>query len=203
MDDMVLAGVKITRAPVRARVAQAVPPSRLRPQSASENHRGRTRDGRPTGAGGGCVGEAAAACASAEQLAVFAAAPWSRCAVAMAANAAPNATGQLFRAETSAEPPLLAPATCCRACRRRAARRPHGARRLLPPPLERCVGLCPPYPPVSVMTVSKPPHRRAQYIAAGCVSGPDYGSIAAIAHAGGSIGSLSDVEGERRSCACS
>jgi len=83
-----------------------------------------------------------------------------------------------------------------------------------PPAAHRAPGACcrahsndvsafPPYPPVSVMTVSKPPHRRAQYVAAGCNNGHDDGSIAGIAHVGGSIGSLPDGDEDRRSCACS
>ena len=89
--------------------------------------------------------------------ATFAAAAWSRCAAAMAATAAPDATGQLVRtataapdatgqlvrAATSAERPPLAPATACRACLCRAACRPQRARRLLARPLERCVRLSP------------------------------------------------------------
>jgi len=96
--EVVVAGVERTWALVRARIAQARPPSRPRPEPAPASHRGRTPYGRPTSAGGGRVGEAAAACVSAEKLKAFAAAAWSRCAAAMAATAAPDVTGQLFRA---------------------------------------------------------------------------------------------------------
>jgi len=65
--EVVGAGVERTRAPVGVRIAQAGPPSPPRPQSAPASHRGRSGYGRPSSAGGGCVGEAAAACSSAEQ----------------------------------------------------------------------------------------------------------------------------------------
>jgi len=96
--EVVVAGFERTWALVCARIAQARPPSRPRPEPAPASHRGRTPYGRPTSAGGGRVGEAAAAYVSAEQLKAFATAAWSRCAAAMAATAAPDVTGQLFRA---------------------------------------------------------------------------------------------------------